>query len=257
MILANTKRNGSTLITLLGTILWALAPVAHADTISPFSLPPTEDEFRSWNGFIGGTAGCTTTGTYDPGTFAFTLSGPCTNTGLQDGPIGSPPSFVPVPSVQASLDAVVNNSGQPLSGAFSLSGAIPGLGIGDVSLLATGTLVDLFYGPYQTPGITFGTMVWALIDLDFSVTALAGLGSSLLWVSHARPDGWGLCAAGDPCNAWQSPAGASDWSQYTGSQYFFYDGATHVPEPGTLVLFGIGLVIMALGLARHRKKKKR
>lgn len=237
---------------LLGALLCVLAPAAQAGPISPFSLPPTGDEFLSWNGFIGGSAGCSTVGTYDPDTLAFTMSGPCTNTGLRDEPLGSVPSFTPVPFTEASLDAIVSDTGQLLSGAFSLAGIIPGLGIDDLAVLATGTLVDLYYGPYQTAEITFGTMMWVLIDLDFSAQAIAGLGSSLLWVSHAQPDGWGQCAEGGPCSAWQSQVGESDWGQYTGSQYFFYDGAIHVPEPGTLALFGIGLFVM--GLARRRRK---
>jgi PEP-CTERM motif len=236
----NRKSSFSTVAALLAVCACINVSTAHADLLpSPF-LPLTTDQINSNNAFIGGTFQCTTDGSYDATTFALALNGDCPTTALQydDG------TLVNDVMIQANLTGLVDNNGDVIGGTFSLTGVMAGLGINVPTLLATGTLFDIEYGATASGFATLQT----LIELDFVVGALAGLGDLLYWSANTNIGGW---FGGGGVGEWEVSVDPSDFNNFTGSQYFFLDKSVVVPEPGILALFGIGL--FAMGLSRRRK----
>jgi len=231
-------RSPAKLAGLLGIVLFALAPAAHSDLIPSPYLPLTPAELAAYNGFIGGTADCSTEGNYDATSFDLDLSGECASTTLVEGA-----STYPDVSIQAMLDAVVDNSGELLAGGgFSLFGIIPDLGINNLSLLASGTVFDVEYGSSPV-----GRQMQTLIELDFLIDPLSHLGDFLYWGSNIQISGWATSLE------WQSSADPSDFSNFTGSQYFFYDQDVIVAAPDTLAMFSLGLAIIGLAMRRGRR----
>jgi hypothetical protein len=192
---------------------------------------------------IGGSVDCRTTGSYDAESQVLQQVGICHGTGLF---IGSDPS-VPVPFVQSSLAGSVSNSGRPLSGAFSMFGSIPTHGIDDVTLLASGTLLDVWYGGFEDES-GYAAGLFSLIDLHFVAEPINHLGNLLLWQSFSIFSEWGECT-GPQCQTWITSA--SDLDNYSGTTYGFLDRSVVVPEPGTLLLLSGGLV----GLAAIRRRR--
>ena len=230
-------RSPGTLAGVLALVLITLAPAAHSDLIpSPF-LPLSAEELAASNAFIGGTFECSTEGSYDADSFALDLSGECLSTGYVEG--GT--NFLGV-SIQAMLDSVVDNSGVLVAGGeFSMTGIIPGLGINSDTLLATGTVIDIEYG-----AAVIGRHMQSLIALDFVADPLAHIGDLLYWGSNTGVSGW------VPGLEWQSSVDPSDFSNFTGSQYFFSDASVILAEPGTLMLFGFGLAIFGFAVRNFR-----
>ena len=233
-------RSPGTLAGALALVLITLAPAAHSDLIpSPF-LPLTADQLTASNAFIGGTFDCSTEGTYDADSFDLDLSGECLATGYVEG--GT--NYLGV-SIQAMLDSVVDNSGVLIAGGeFSMSGIIPGLGINVDTLLATGTVIDVEYG-----NAAIGRHLQSLIALDFVADPLGHIGDLLYWGSNTSVSGW------VPGLEWQSSVDPSDFSNFTGSQYFFSDASVILAEPAGLVLFGFGLAIVGFSLRKRRRSR--
>ena len=211
-----------------------LSGPARADLLPSPYLPLTADQISGNNAYIGGTFLCTTAGTYDAATFALDLTGSCPTTALQyaDG------TSVPNVMTEASLTGSVDNNGDVIGGSFAMTGVIAGLGIDDPTLLVSGTLIDAEYGPAGTGG----AMLQTLIKLDFAIPEFAGLGDLLYWASFTTVSGW---FGGGGVGEWEVSVDPSDFSNYSGSQYFFLDGSTILPEPGSLALFMAGLLSIA------------
>jgi len=204
--------------------------------------------FQSANLIIGGTATCAEQQIdYDAASNVLQHDGGCTETGALTGDF----DFLgPVTGLESSLVGVVDNAGNAGGGAFSLVGAIPGLDIFNVSVLALGVLDSVFYGAADFPdGSTTGTQLWSLIHLTYMDSRLDGFGSYLLWRSSTQIDGWS-----PPELAW-TVSGTSN-SAFTGPEWRFYDEtAIRVSEPSGLVLFLMGLV--GLVLVRYRRRSNR
>lgn len=213
--------------------LSGLSPAARADLLpSPF-LPLSNDTINSANAFIGGTVTCGTEGSYNEVSFDLMLTGECLSTGLQydDGTV-----VLNVEST-ASLTGQVDNNGDVIGGTFQLTGTIPGLGIAAPALLASGSLLDAEYGVAASGGL----LLQILIDLDFVAGALGDVGNRLYWATNTTISGW----APPGMNEWQVAADPSDFSNFTGSQYFFLSAPVDVPVPGTLLLVATGLALLA------------
>ncbi len=224
----------ATLIAALGALV--SAPAAADLLPSPY-LPLTADELSSANASIGGTFLCTTEGSYDATTFDLSLTGSCPTTGLT-APDGS---IVLGVTIEALLTGQVDNNGDVIGGTFSLTGTITDLGIVNPILIASGTLIDAEYGPRPGNGASLQT----LIHLDFLYQPFvdAGFGELLYWESNANVSGW---FGGGGVGEWESSVDPSDFSNFTGSQYFFLDEDLILPEPGSLALFISGLLLLGL-----------
>ena len=227
-----------TLLSLLQTSPVFAGPIGAAETL-------VTNNFQSANLIIGGTASCAEQQIdYDAASNVLQHSGGCTETGALTGDF----DFLgPVTGLESSLVGVVDNTGSAEAGAFSLVGAIPGLDIFNVSVLALGVLDSVFYGSADFPdGSSTGTQLWSLIHLTYLDSRLDGFGSYLLWRSSTQLDGWS-----PPDVAW-TVSGTSD-SAFTGPEWRFYDEtAISVSEPSGLVLFLMGLA--GLMLARYRRR---
>ncbi len=203
------------------------------------------NNFQSANLIIGGTATCAEQQIdYDAASNVLQHNGGCTETGALTGDF----DFLgPVTGLESNHVGVVDNAGNAVAGSFSLVGAIPGLDIFDVSVLALGVLDSVFYGAADFPdGSTTGVQLWSLFHLTYLDGRLESFGSYLLWRSSTQLDGWS-----PPEVAW-TVSGTAD-SAFTGPEWRFYDeAAIRVSEPGTLVLFVMGLV--GLMLMRHRRR---
>ncbi len=234
-----------------GILTCLIAAPANSDPIVDTVFPLTYEQFTSYNAFIGGTRNCDASGAYDADTFIWTETGKCVNSAGQNVSEGS--GFA-VPLTQASLAGQVNNSGQVLNGAFSLIGMIPDLDVNNISILASGRLIDAYYGSTDYGSTSTFPGPYALIDLDYLVEPFSDFGSLLLWTANSSFREWNppSCVAGDYSCAWTTSITYSD-SRLTGSQYFFYDRAAILPEPGTLALFAIGL--LGVGLVGRRAQQ--
>ncbi len=206
------------------------------------------DSFLSAGFIIGGTVTCAEQQiSYNAASGALLHNGGCTETGLRTGNS----SFLSsVTGLEADLAGVVDNDGNAQSGAFSLLGAIPGLNIFDVSVLALGVLDSVFYGAAELPdGSSTGTQLWSLFHLSYLDSRLDGFGPYLLWRSSTQLDGW------LPSDLAWTVSGSADGA-FTGPEWRFYDAeAVRVSEPSALVLFGIGLAGLLLMRSRRRMRE--
>lgn len=212
--------------------------------------------------FSGGGDICTSSGSYDADTLVWQQTFKhtyCDETFWpgEDQPQGDIEALS-IDSMEMSAAGLVDNSGNALGGAFSWSGAIPELGIDEVTLLGTGTVVDVWYGRVEELGMIPG--VAAFIRLDFLIDPLeeAGFGPVLEWFSYVGVEEWdppfgdSNCPSSELC-PWESSASYS--GGYTGSSFWSYDRAVVVPEPDTLGLFVLGLA--ALGFIRRSGRVSR
>jgi hypothetical protein len=233
----------------------AFVAIATVATLSPSAagaalLPLNEVQFSSYNGFIGGTSTCSTQGTYDVDTYLWTQIGVCDpNVGLVIGET----TVQREGFAQADLAGRVDNDGHLLGGAFSLSGILPNLGINDLTVLATGTLLDVRFGEVATSSGQSSFSMGTLVALDYVVEPLQSLGDVLFWVSNTSIAGWQRTPDGPGVAPWTTSVSPGDYRNFTGSQYFFYDRSVFfVPEPGTLALLVLGLAGFALTGLRKR-----
>lgn len=203
------------------------------------------NNFQSANLIIGGTATCAEQQiNYDAVSNVLQHDGGCTETGALTGDF----DFLgPVTGLESNLVGVVDNAGNAQSGSFSLVGAIPGLDIFNVSVLALGVLDSVFYGAADFPdGSTTGVQLWSLFHLTYLDSRLEGFGSYLLWRSSTQIDGW------SPTDLAWTVSGTSD-SAFTGPEWRFYgEDAIRVSEPSVLVLFAMGLAGLVLARCRRR-----
>jgi hypothetical protein len=143
------------------------------------------------------------------------------------------------------LSAFIDLDGSVESGALSVIGKIPSLGITTESLLMAGevTAVSIFnFGISRSDPMT-----QALIELEFALPELgfghyAGFQALTdIWPGPENPDEYDdfLASIFDESFDFQA---AGTWGDLK---------AITVPEPGNLALFGIGL--LGMGLARRRK----
>ncbi|MFK8016373.1 MAG: thrombospondin type 3 repeat-containing protein [Gammaproteobacteria bacterium] len=198
------------LTALIGVSVFTLvANMAMADGASGF-MPLTSVQRGTSTGNIGGSSSCSSDGSYNASTFLWSQTGDCNGTGLS---IGGVVVSIEV-TTQATLNAIVNNDGEAIGGAFFLRGTIPELGIDEPQLLVSGILVEAFSG--FIPG---SNNILALIALDFSVPELSGLGSLLYWEANNDIGSWVFNNT-----HWQTTA--TEYSgNFTGSQYFFFNEA--------------------------------
>jgi hypothetical protein len=210
----------------------------------------TLEQLQSANATFGGTADCTTRGTYDAPSFLWTQSGVCQDTGLNTD------SGTVRLTTQANLAAAVDNSGNLLGGAFTLFGTIPDLGLASWSLLASGRLIDVNYGPPVSLNVNPDGSYWpsggavSLIALDYVADPLDSFGSILMWIPYAAMVPWNTPGGG--IAPWSTSG--TTLSNFTGTEYLFFSSETFappVPEPSTYALFGIGLLLVFV--ARKRK----
>ena len=212
-------------------------------------LPLSAEQYGAFSLYI---PGCLTTGSYDVTSQIWRQSGSfsrCAPDPTVPGPGGSP---VPIESFETRLLGRVDNDGNALGGLFTLTGAIPALGIAEPSLLLSGSLIDAYYGPTDRSRFG-GIQPNALIELDFVLPVFGKTGELLLWQALTLMAGWSYPPDRLPGqNPWQSSVSESDYHNYTRSQYLIYDrGVFFAPEPPTLVLLGLALVCLAV--ERRRK----
>jgi len=230
-----------TLLSLLQTSLVFAGPIGAAETL-------VTNNFQDANLIIGGTASCAEQQiNYGATSNVLQHNGGCTETGALTGDF----DFLgPVTGLESNHVGVVDNDGNAQAGAFSLVGAIPGLDIFNVSVLALGVLDSVFYGAADFPdGSTTGVQLWSLFHLTYLDSRLDGFGSYLLWRSSTQINGW------SPLDLAWTVSGSSN-SAFTGPEWRFYDEtAIRVSEPSGLVLFLMGLA--GLMLARYRRSMGR
>lgn len=233
-----------TCVLLLGSIS------AHAGLIS---APIRDLDIAATHGF-GGPGPCvTTSGSYDAASLVWQqYFQPCDSSFSLIPLTGS---SVDVESMTMTATGLVDNSGYVLGGTFAWSGAIPDLGIDEVSLLGSGSVLDVWYGrlPNYSPTTS------AVIKLDFLAGPLEdyGFGEIFEWVSYVTINEWEFpsLVVGSNCTTeelcpWESSM-EFDWGDaYTEYEFLSYDRAVLVPEPDTLGLFVLGLA--TLGFMRRR-----
>ena len=210
------------------------AALSHADLISSPYLPLSFDQVFSHSADIGGTFSCSTGGSYNAVSFDFSLTGACNGTGFS----GVDALFGDLDSI-ANIDATIDNDGQLHSGLFTLFGTSVDLGITESTLLASGTLIDAHFGSSSHSALP---IMQSLIELDFVNDVFGSAGDLLYWSSNSFPSAWATEGM-----EWQVSVAESDWSNFTGSQYFFYERTVVMPEPSTLFLFCLGLTAIGLG----------
>ena len=208
---------------------------------------------------IGGGDICTSAGSYDADTFAWQQTFETCNSAFM---LIEDSGFTGVNSMSMSGTGLVDNSGNVLAGTFAWYGAIPDLGINEISLLGSGSVLDVWYGRLEEEGNIPGTSVVA--ELDFLADPLEdyGFGTIFEWFSYVTLEEWespvdfpqSKCSTDDPC-PWESSLSFSAGDAYTGTTFWSYDRAVLVPEPDTLGLFVLGLT--ALGFMRHRGRTSR
>jgi hypothetical protein len=230
----------------------AAAPIPIGDY-----LPFVES---GWTAGIGGTGNCFSQPSYDVETFAYLQTGDCfgDRTAYNLLVDGTYQRSNPFTSWQATLAGLVDNDGQLIGGSFAAFGSLPQLGIEDESLLLTGTLIDVFFGPgISCCGGTSGRSFFTLIHLNFVAEPFVGLGSLLMWNSNVWPYGFGSGCNAEPshlpCTPWKVSMSTAGFNNFTGSQWMFFDESIlQVAEPGTLLLLSAGL--LALGVSRRRRE---
>ncbi len=227
---------------LASALFMAVAPTGFATPVDV--LPFSPEQIQDFGTAIaGGTFSCATTGQYVASTGAFTQTGSCNNFGetgtsidrIGDGAGGG----LRVDNWEASLTGFVDNDGNLIEGSFSLFGAIPEVGIEVDSLLATGRLLEVYYGPVFGEGDN----PVVLIEITDAVAALQEFGPILSWNSFATIGEWSgeTCFEDPACAPWQ--VDASSYDNFTGSSYTFFNRAVLVSAPGSLPLLALGLAI--------------
>lgn len=228
-------------------LAWLLVPaVGAADLIGSQHLPLSSEQHAAWNYWFGGTASSTTRGTYNPDSYVWTQVGNAGAAAVFGKENGQPTSYGSA-SISTILTGLVDNNGVVIGGIFAMFGMIDHFGVATNRLLAAGTLYDADYSVDSGAGYN----LQALIELKFLAGPLQGIGDFLLWSSYAEIDPWGPRGPGDPDTSWQSPVAAADYSQYTGSSYYFYDRSVILPEPATLGLLITGLLLLAANRRRR------
>jgi hypothetical protein len=226
----------------VAALLIALATSAAQATVLPLSV----EQFGTHYGGFGGTVGCSTRGTYDVASYVWTQTGLCSQTNLYKD------SGYVAMSSQASLAALVDNSGNLLGGVFSLFGSIPDIGLTDWSLLAVGRLIDVHFGNIVVTEFPIPSSPVALVELDYLADPLKalGFGTVLGWSSYASVTGWSSVFVDH--TPWTSSVVESDYRPFLASSYYFFPReAFAVPEPATPALIAVGLV--AIAVTRRRK----
>lgn len=233
------------ILTVAGVLLATIAPICSAMPVE--SLPLSDERIQNFsNGVAGGTFSCQTRGQYLASTQSLSQTGSCTNFGVTGTGIrrASGETAFFVEGWEASLDAIVDNDGNLVEGSFSLFGAIPDAGIGATTLLASGHLLDVYYGP-----VTAGNSLEVLIELTSVVSPLQDFGPLFLWRSFTDISEWNVpCSVVPGCAPWR--VDAFDYDNYTGTEYRFLSRAVLVPSPASSLLLIVGLATL---LATRRR----
>jgi hypothetical protein len=167
--------------------------------------------------------------------------------------VSAPPARVNFTVTGAANDPDPANAGQTASGSFSF----------EQPVIPTGGLFifDSIAG-LDAPSLSFtwDGHTWSTLDADVTSLTFDSSGALTAWGIAGTPTGLNGMSGGVYPDMSVSVAGATGSFQYTTAQFDFilfgevswtYTESGAAPEPGTLALFGPGL--LALGLIRRRK----
>lgn len=229
-------------ISSLAVLLTALAFLpgrAIADFITPGDFGATFEVFNQ--------SGATSSilYAYDSATDQFSISGPVGTAAapavLDAFPLGAPFDATDLVA-NFSLTATVDSTGAVSGGSFSWVGQSASLGIAAGSVLLSGTIQSVEFLLSELQGFQ---IVSSVDSVNAQIAALYGPANSALIHCTA-------CSGGAAFNFNPWSVDIAPRSPVTqGPSIFGSDQA--IPEPGSLVLFGIGLAICAMTIRRRRK----
>lgn len=234
-----------------------LVTLASPSFATPVDVRPISDsQIQTYgNGVAGGSFNCTTRGQYIASTQSLTQTGSCSNsgeTGVRLRRSVLDPAGLFIEGWDATLAGFVDNHGNVIDGNFSLFGAIPEAGINDTSLLASGRLLEVYYGPVGS-----GDALEMLIDLTSVVSPLQSFGPLFYWRGFVESGSWQgeACPRELGCAPWR--VDASDFQNFTGTEYRFLSRAAIVPGPNALSLLILGLAILLTTRRRYSTRPDR